>query len=152
MDQLTTWKDLLAMATGIAGFLFSLFNYRRTSRQEREALLESVILERQQVLAETLAMRSLWTTRSALLKVYGASDEQFASIERSQMSVISLCDSLLKFEVAQVRTKEELAAFRLKWKPVLAEMRSKEEVISQSFAVLIDKLKSQHKPRPPSDA
>lgn len=158
------WKELLTLATGIFGLVFSLIAYRRAkaaeeraarleqqaARLEQQALVDAVVTERQQALSEIQTMKTLWETRGVLLKAFGASDDEFASYEQSKMSTLELYESLVKFEVAQVSKKQDLVAFRLKWNPALLIMRAKEETYSKLFEVTLEKLKLQHDKRTPA--
>jgi hypothetical protein len=152
MSDPLNWKDLLALATGIFGLLFSLIAYRRAKtaeqradRLEKKTLVDSVVLERQQALAEVQSMLALWTTRDALMRVYGASDSEFKSLKESQTAALELCKSLISFEVAQVREHQDLVNFRLKWRPALNDVRGKEDAMGKAFEVLFAKLASKDK-------
>jgi hypothetical protein len=152
MSSPMDWKDLLALTTGIFGLVFALLAHRRATaadqradRIEKQTLLDAVVQERQQALAEVQSMLALWTTRDSLMQVYGAADSEFESLKKSQTAALELCKSLISFEVAQVREHQDLVNFRLKWRPALNEVRAKEDAMGRAFEVLFAKFASEGK-------
>jgi hypothetical protein len=155
MEPHLLWKDLLTLATGIFGLVFSLIAYRRAKsaeeravraegraihaeeragRLEEQGLIDAVVAARERALAEIYMMKSKWSVQLDLQRIFeGKADEKFASIVTDELRNLRLAESSVKASTAQIKSHPELVRFRTGWEDTIKQMATKTAVLDKLF-------------------
>lgn len=140
-------KDIISLVTAITGFVFSLAAYRRAKaadersvQAEKRTLLDAIASERENVLGEIYTARAAWKTRQALVRMYNPSDN-FLLLVQTSLNDLSLAESAIKREFANMSTHEDLMNFRTRYGPRLQENRTQDTVIEKTFEELLGTIK-----------